>query len=514
MRVLYFDIDTLRPDHLSCYGYERETSPNIDRICREAVRFDNCYVSDAPCLPSRAASWMGRFGIHTGVVNHGGARADPFPEGADRFFFQRGARMGLAMVLRVAGLHTVSFSPFAERHAAWWFYAGFREMHNTGKIGSERADEIVPPALDWLDKRGHEDNWFLHVNVWDPHTTFRTPMEYGEPFENEDPPAFPPEELIRHHYNSYGPHSAQETAGYTDDEKEAFPRDISRIKNRKDFTKWINGYDTGIRYADEWFGKLLSKLEEKGVLKDTVIVITSDHGENHGELGVYGDHHTADHITCRVPYILRIPGLIDNGRVDKGLHYQADLSATLLELLGARVPSLWDGKSFAETFKQGREEGREELVISNNAWSCQRGVVWDNWLAIRTYHTGFKAFPEYMLFDLKTDPHETTNLARANPDIVAEGMKRLESWTTDMLRSSEQTVDPMWTVVSEGGPFHANENSPVFEAYLERLRRTNRSFYADWLAENKGKPIPAGSRWAAALEPDQEPLTEPYNPET
>ncbi|MBW2060998.1 MAG: sulfatase-like hydrolase/transferase [Deltaproteobacteria bacterium] len=75
MRVLYIDIDTLRPDHLSCYGYPRETTPNIDRICAEAVRFDNCYASDAPCLPSRSACWTGRFGIHTGVVNHGGLAA-------------------------------------------------------------------------------------------------------------------------------------------------------------------------------------------------------------------------------------------------------------------------------------------------------------------------------------------------------------------------------------------------------------------------------------------------------
>jgi choline-sulfatase len=513
MRVLYFDIDTLRPDHLSCYGYHRETSPNIDRICRQAVRFDKCYASDAPCLPSRAASWMGRFGIHSGVINHGGTRADPFSDGIERNFFQRGPTMGLAMAMRVMGLYTISFSPFAERHAAWWFYAGFREAHNTGKLGGERADEVVPLAIDWLDQQGQEDNWFLHVNVWDPHTTYRTPMEFGEPFENDDPPEFPSEELIRHHYNSYGPHSARETAGYSDAEKEAFPRDISSIRDRRDFTKWINGYDTGIRYADEWFGKLLSKLEEKGILDETVIIITSDHGENQGELGVYGDHHTADHITCRVPYILRIPGLTDSGRTDGALHYQADLSATLIELLGGRVPTLWDGRSFAEEFKQDREQGREELVISNNAWACQRAVVWDNWLAMRTFHTGFKAFPEYMLFDLKSDPHETVNLAREKPDVLAEGMKRLEAWTTEMMHSSEQIIDPMWTVISEGGPFHANEKSWVFEHYLKRLRDTGRSFYADFLAENKGKPIPAGSPWAVALEPGQTYLTESYYPE-
>src|SRR5215212_3612028 len=86
MRILYIDIDSLRPDHLSCYGYHRNTSPNIDRIASEGVRFENCYASDAPCLPSRTALWAGRFGIHNGVVNHGGVASEPFIEGPGRGF--------------------------------------------------------------------------------------------------------------------------------------------------------------------------------------------------------------------------------------------------------------------------------------------------------------------------------------------------------------------------------------------------------------------------------------------
>lgn len=511
MRILYIDIDTLRPDHLSCYGYPRNTSPNIDRICRDAIRFDNCYVSDAPCLPSRAACWTGRFGIHSGVINHGGTHADLNLEGPKRGFLGNFRRANLAAVIKFPEMHTVSVSPFAERHAAWWFYSGFKEMHNTGKIGSERADEIVPIALDWLERNVDRDNWFLHVNVWDPHTTFRTPMEYGEPFADQAPPDWPPEEMIQHHFNSYGPHGAQEASGFAPIERaKKFPRDLPQIRNRDDFTRWINGYDTGIWYADMWVGKLLETLEAQGILDDTMIVVTSDHGENHGELGVYGDHHTADRITCRVPYILRVPGLTDGGRIDSLLHYQMDLSATLLELLGKRVPPDWDGRSFAEALSAGEDEGREELIVSNNAWACQRGVLWDKWLAIRTYHTGYKAFPEYMLFDVDADPHESVDLAGACPDVLAEGMLRLERWTSDMLDSSDSGMDPMRTVIREGGPFHANDNSPEIPAYLERLRQTNRGYYADWLKENGGRPIPDGAPWAAALKPGQSYLTKPF----
>ena len=78
MRLLYVDIDSLRTDHLGCYGYHRNTSPNIDQLAAESTRFTNVYISDAPCLPSRTALWSGRNGFHTGVVNHGGVASQPY----------------------------------------------------------------------------------------------------------------------------------------------------------------------------------------------------------------------------------------------------------------------------------------------------------------------------------------------------------------------------------------------------------------------------------------------------
>ena len=84
MRFLYLDIDTLRPDHLGCYGYHRATSPNIDALAARSAVFENVHASDVPCLPSRTAVLTGRFGIHNGVVNHGGTDADPVFDGAGR----------------------------------------------------------------------------------------------------------------------------------------------------------------------------------------------------------------------------------------------------------------------------------------------------------------------------------------------------------------------------------------------------------------------------------------------
>src|SRR5690554_4333301 len=103
MRVLYIDIDSLRPDHLGCYGYHRNTSPNIDRFAERAIRFDNCYVSDAPCLHSRTALWSGRFGFQTGVVGHGGTAAQPFVEGRGREFLDEFGQTSWMRVLQDAG---------------------------------------------------------------------------------------------------------------------------------------------------------------------------------------------------------------------------------------------------------------------------------------------------------------------------------------------------------------------------------------------------------------------------
>jgi hypothetical protein len=169
MRILFLDLDTLRPDHLGCYGYHRDTSPNIDRLAREALVFDNYYCADAPCLPSRAGLMTGRFGIHTGVVGHGGTAADMRLEGWRRGFQDRLAWESLPAFLRSVGLRTVTISPFAERHGAWWFYAGFSEAYNTGLRGMESAEHVTPTVLDWIERNGQEDNWLLHVNYWDPH---------------------------------------------------------------------------------------------------------------------------------------------------------------------------------------------------------------------------------------------------------------------------------------------------------------------------------------------------------
>ena len=154
MRVILFDIDTLRADHMGCYGYQRNTTPVMDEIAGEGVRFDDYYCPNAPCLPSRASMISGQYGIHNGVVGHGGTAADMRLQGRTRSFTDQISENGLFMQFRRAGMHTVSFSTFAERHSAWWFNAGFNECVNVGRRGGESAEMVTPRVLEWLEKNG------------------------------------------------------------------------------------------------------------------------------------------------------------------------------------------------------------------------------------------------------------------------------------------------------------------------------------------------------------------------
>lgn len=489
MRILYIDIDSLRPDHLGCYGYHRDTSPHIDRIASEGIRFNQCYAPDAPCLPSRTAFYSGRLGIQTGVVGHGGTAAQPKVEGKYRGFRDLFEMQGLARQLQHLGFHTAMISPFGQRHAAHWFYAGFNEIHNTGKGGMESAEEVWPVIDRWLTGNAAQDQWYLHVNFWDPHTPYRAPLEYGEPFANDPLPAWlDDDDVLRRHNRITGPHSSLEIGMYTDAENPARPRQPGKVTDRASLRRQIDGYDTGIRYVDDQVGKIVERLKRDGVYDDTAIIISADHGENQGELGIYGEHGTADAATCRIPLIVRWPGG-RQGIADDGLHYNLDCAPTLMDLLGGKKQPIWDGVSFAATITNGTPQGREDLVISQCAHVCQRSVRWDQWLYLRTYHDGFRLFPQEMLFDLDADPHEQNDLAPQHPDVCREGAWRLARWhdaqMQKMARGNTDMTDPLWTVLQEGGPFHAlheRGRSPL-PAYLERLEATGRADGAAALRE-------------------------------
>ncbi len=480
MRILYVDIDTLRSDHLGCYGYHRATSPNIDELAANGVRFESVYASDVPCLPSRAALITGMFGIRNGVAGHGGVAAELRPWGPSRGFQSPLAGESLAGVLRAAGYHTATISTFALRHSAPWWSSGFLESLNlVDGIGLERADQVLPGALDWLDRRGRHDSWFLHVQFFDPHTPYTTPDEYGNPFSGDPAPAWHTAAVRERNWTLPGPHSAQEPWGFGPLEWGPLPARVpAELRTDDDVRRMFDGYDVGIRYADDAVGALCSKLDDLGVLGETAILVTSDHGEAFGELGVYADHQTADHPVAHVPAILSWPGL--GAGVRPGLHYQLDVGATVADLAGAELPPHWDGLSRRDYLPSGLPaSGREFLVLSQGAWSCQRAVRFADRLYIRTFHDGFHgAWPDEMLFDVASDPHEQADLASSEPSTVQWARGTLAEWTSQQLARSLAPEDPLDTIAREGGPYHVRGQ---LGAYVQRLRATGRGHWADVL---------------------------------
>lgn len=474
MNVLYLDLDTLRPDHLGCYGYHRDTSPTIDRIAADGMRFDHYYASDAPCLPSRAAMMTGQFGIHNGVINHGGARADRQIDASRRGFRDALANGGnLVNVFRDAGLHTCYIGGFGERHSAYWYYAGFHEIHDTAKGGMESAEDVTPTVLKWIDDHAGQDGWYLHVNYWDPHTPYRAPESFGNPFKDDPLPEWVTEDVRAAHWKLPGPHTAQDVSMYDNVEDPRFPRHPGDLPDGDAVRRLFDGYDCGIRYLDTHLGHVFDALAARGLLDDLVVVISSDHGENMGELGIYAEHGTADAITCRIPMIVRWPGTVKPGSVDDRLRYNLDWLPTVAELLDRPAKPYWDGQSFASALTGAADPGHDQLVLSQCCHVCQRSVRWDNWLYMRTYHDGYHLFPREMLFDLVADPHEQHDLAAERPDLCREGAWRLLNWTDAMMATQPRghVADPMWEVLDAGGPFHA---AGQLRTYLDRLDATGR----------------------------------------
>lgn len=470
MRILFLDLDTLRPDHLGCYGYHRDTSPNIDSIAKEGVRFTNYYTPNAPCLPSRAALISGKFGILNGAVNHGGSTGDMDKQGIDRQFRSEIGTESLTCMLRNAGYRTVSISPFAERHSAFWFYSGFNEMHNTGKGGMESAEEVTPVVMDWLERNASDDNWFLHINYWDAHGPYRSPEEFKNPFENDPIPEWLTEEVMEKQEKKTGPHSPRDIHMYSDDPWPGYPKYPGAISGLDGARIMMDGYDCGIRYMDSHIGKIIKFLKDKNVWEETAVIVTADHGENMGELGIWGEHATADNITPRIPMIIKWPGM-QSGTKENGLHYNIDLAPTLASLLGQDNMPSWEGVSYRQAVESGKECGRSELILEQCAHVCQRSVRFGDWIYMRTYHDGYHLFPDEMLFNVENDPHEQKNIAVENPGICREGAWRLLNWHSDMMKKRKDASDPLWITMKEGGPLHAKG---FLKGYIKHLQKTGR----------------------------------------
>lgn len=473
MNILYLDIDTMSPRHMSCYGYERTTTPNLDKLVAEdeTAIFENMYTTDAPCLPSRSSLITGQFGIRHGAVNHGGKYSDLRNDLDNRDFIRPLENNGLFSVMKRAGMRTVSVSSFSARHSTWHFNTGFNEVYCYGDSATQQAPEIYNITEKWLKDNKDEDNWFMHVHLWDPHTPYRAPEDYNPEFLNDEFKYWIDDQMLEEHKKFIGPHTATTLNMYWANDNKDFKRAIGQINNMDDLKTTIDGYDVGIHYADYHIGLIIDQLKAQGQYEDTIIMISADHGENMGEMGVYSEHGTADNATCNIPFIIKVPGQ-KYQQPFKGLYYNIDILPTVAEFLdikpiGKGSVHAWDGKSMLNTLKTGIDEGHDYLVISQMAHVLQRGVVMENgrYVYIHTYHDGYH--PDYqteMLFDLENDYYEQNNVAAQNPELVMKAKSLLFDWKNEQMAKLQpgQTEDPLWYIYHDGGPFHAKGHAKMY----------------------------------------------------
>ncbi len=454
MRVLLIDIDSQRPDHLGCYGYHRSTSPNIDSIAARGTRFDRCYVSDSPCVPGRASMFGGMFGINSGVATHWGPGSSyrlPADIHVER---EGGLTLTMARNFLANGYHTASVSSFADRHHAFWHTSGFREYHHhTLKRGNETADEVNAAALPVLERICQQTDWLMHVNYWDPHRMYRVPDEWMNKFAGERPPDWPTQAVLDSQQELTGPFTPPALVPYPD--RESGEMVHWPFDQTAHFEEWINGYDGSIAYVDFHIGQLLEVLGRHGVLDDTCIIVTADHGEGQGEHGIYGDHCNGYEAPHHIPLIVSYPGRVAEGQACDEFVYSLDIAPTLCELAGVEPQPGWDGQSLAPLLAEpaGAEfDGRDHLVLSHGLYACQRSVRTDRWLLTRTYHPGLFDYAPLSLYDMFADPRQESNVAADNPSAVAELDHLLLEWTHRHSGRPNHPGDPMAEVIASG-PF-------------------------------------------------------------
>ncbi|MHB8431272.1 MAG: sulfatase [Acidimicrobiales bacterium] len=480
MRILYCDVDTLRADHTGPYGYRRDITPNLDRVAAEGVVFDRCFCSDSPCAPSRAALTSGQFGITTGAIAN-------FGPASDIRMFER-TRHGpmFGGYLYRNGIYTSSISCFPERHMAYWFLGNFREwIKPTLSNGDdEDAANVTTAAIDWLQRHGRDDDWFLQVHFWDPHIPYLEPPTWCErAAASGDPPPWPDEETIAAHADIYGPHTALDL--YEGDGSWSVPPEGSpnpgtmpdSVRSRADFVRLVDGYDGAILYWDHHLGMLMDKLSELGVLEETAVIVASDHGESLGENGCYGDHPMANEASHHVPMVIRWPGttdrLDDSRRHATGLVYHLDLCPTICDLLDLPVPPGWDGESFASGVRGDEFVGRDHLVLSHGAYTYQRALRTPDHLYIKTLHPGCWRLNREQLYAIGDDPHMTNDLVEVDRRLAADLEGLLDNWQCGHATLKGAIADPM-----EAARYEGPADAFFVDGYLNRLRQTGRGHLA------------------------------------
>lgn len=469
--VVLISIDTLRADHLGCYGHRFVKSPTIDALAREGVLFTQ-HIAAAPTTLASHTSLMTGTYPHT----HG--------------VFRNRRRVGdenvmLAEVLKAAGFATAGFVGAAPLGPAVNFPQGFDHYDavfdhspsgSSSKRSAERpANEVTDAVLAWLDRReksgadsGNErERLFLFVHYYDPHWPYKAPPPYERMYRTDSLAADGSMKVIayvrnvlgRDHRTSKSPPvsgaAGQEPANSS---KPADAGSASNLYPKGTYAQLTTvlkaEYGAEITYCDHHLGRLIDGLKRYDLLDSSLIIFTSDHGETLDEhVDLFNHGNSVFDTEIHIPLIMRFPQGLYGGRSVSHLGSNIDVMPTILDLLGLARPEGIEGQSFAGVFDGVNSTRSPVFAEATQPWNPKRSrrkSVWpsnDNFQCVRTltYKYMFRIpDQQFGFYDLTLDPAEQINLLEGGHDhdraLANDLKKRLTAWRQDIRPIDSATV--------------------------------------------------------------------------
>jgi len=415
--IILIYMDALRADHLGCNGYPRDTSPFIDQLAGEGARFANVVSQASSTFPSVHSALTSKVASHFLDAN---ACLPP-------------RHLTLAECLKNKGYATVgiSSSPVVTRsntaYSLGGFEQGFDVYDESVAFGEAwnwqwRSPEgVIEKALDAIEQT--DSPLFLFLYIMDPHSDYRCP----EPFNSRFDPGYSGKEAVEK--GQAGSFEQRTLSGEDPGLDEADIRHLVAL------------YDGEIAYADAQIGRLVERLREMNRLDDTILVLTSDHGEEFLEHGGVQHGYTLYNEVIRVPLTIRYPPRIPEGTVVEGSIVQSlDMTPTLLDLVDIARPAEMQGESLMPLVRD-RESPWREVAVSESPFADMKAVVTRKWKYI--YASGTRPLkpnlrppqaPGGKLYDLENDPGELRDVYAEHPEIAAG----LHSVLLDALPESER----------------------------------------------------------------------------
>ncbi len=427
MNVIWFVLDTLRADHLGCYGYCRPTSPNIDRLAAEGVLFEDSYASAIATGPGFTSLFTG-----LAAINHG-FYLTPWDVANAPLLDDR--ILTLPELIQACGNYTTAaFDNLMNfRSHMKQFARGFEYYVNVTRspgwlhhhvIGEEVNRRLLP----WLEAHA-EEPFFLFVHYWDPHIPYNMPEGFRGRFDQRTSDL-----EVRTAPDGYDYIPGWGLA-------DRLPRRTEELN--------VDMYDDEVFYVDHCVGLVRKKLEALGLLDDTAIILTSDHGEDLDLHGIWG-HATVHETTIAVPLIVRDPRNLPAGARVKGFVQHADHAPTVLEYFPEQsrpefdrakvaghmpdMPSSFDGGSLRQ-LALGQRQAPEEIIVESGE---HRACIAPPWKLI-WYRDGRRS----ELFHLQNDPLELNDRAMEEQTLVVELEAKLRLWLEHHLAG--QRTDPILT---------------------------------------------------------------------